>query len=76
VEDLKKHASELGLDSQAFNACVDNRTYKKDVDTDITDGQKVGVYGTPAFFVNGRALWGDQPMDAFKRVIDEELQKK
>jgi len=31
------------------------------------------VTGTPAFFVNGRLLSGAQPLEAFARVIDEEL---
>jgi protein-disulfide isomerase len=32
------------------------------------------VSGTPAFFINGRFLSGAQPFEAFKRVIDEELE--
>jgi protein-disulfide isomerase len=31
------------------------------------------VSGTPAFFINGRALTGAQPFEAFKQLIDEEL---
>jgi protein-disulfide isomerase len=31
--------------------------------------------GTPHFFVNGRRLSGAQPIDAFKKLIDEELLK-
>jgi hypothetical protein len=29
--------------------------------------------GTPAFFINGRPLQGAQPLEAFPRVIEEEL---
>ncbi len=36
---------------------------------------KLGVTGTPAFFINGRFLSGAQPFSSFKRVIDEELAK-
>ena len=36
-------------------------------------GQKMGVNLTPMFYVNGRALIGAQPFDAFKQIIDEEL---
>jgi len=35
--------------------------------------QLLGVSGTPHFFINGRALSGAQPFEAFKTVIDEEL---
>jgi len=41
----------------------------------MADGQKVGVTGTPAFFVNGRFLSGAQPFDAFRAIIDDELSK-
>jgi protein-disulfide isomerase len=34
------------------------------------------VNGTPAFFINGRILSGAQPYDAFKKIIDEELELK
>jgi protein-disulfide isomerase len=74
--DLKAHAAAIGLDTAKFNACVDNHQQKPGVDKDIKDGEGVGVTGTPAFFVNGRAIEGAQPFDAFKRVIDEELAAK
>ena len=74
--DLKQHAAALGLDTAAFNACVDDRTFQQDVEADIAAGNAVGVNGTPAFFINGRPLKGAQPFDVFKRVIDEELAKK
>ena len=75
-EDLKRTAADLGLDAARFNACVDSHKYKDAVDTDIRDGEDAGVTGTPAFFINGRLLSGAQPFEAFKRVIDEELELK
>src|SRR5262245_12314141 len=74
--DLKQHAAGLGLDAKRFNACVDTHKYKAHVDADMAAGEEAGVSGTPAFFVNGRMLNGAQPFDAFKRVIDEELELK
>jgi protein-disulfide isomerase len=46
------------------------------VDSDVKEGDEVGVNGTPAFFVNGRMLSGAQPYEVFKRLIDEELTLK
>ena len=74
--DLKHHAAELGLDSAKFDACVDGHQSKARVDADVRAGEEAGVNGTPAFFVNGRMLSGAQPYDAFKRIIDEELELK
>lgn len=74
--DLKQHAVELGLDAQAFNACVDARKYQQQVDADMAAGEAAGVSGTPAFFVNGRPLYGAMPFNRFKQIIDEELARK
>lgn len=74
--DLKQHASELGLDSTKFNACVDSHKFKAQIDADMKEAEALGVTGTPAFFINGRLLSGAYPYDAFKKVIDEELELK
>ncbi|MEO8256782.1 MAG: thioredoxin domain-containing protein [Acidobacteriota bacterium] len=74
--DLKKAAADLGMNAPRFNACVDERRYKSVVDADQREGTEAGVNGTPAFFVNGRLLSGAQPFEAFKRIIDEELELK
>jgi protein-disulfide isomerase len=74
--DLKQHAAELGFDETAFNACVDSRKYQKDVDADMAAGSAAGVSGTPAFFINGRPLYGAMPIESFKEIIDEELARK
>src|SRR5215510_2608189 len=71
--DLKQHAVAAGLDASRFNACFDSHKFKSAVDKDMAEGNQAGVSGTPAFFINGRALEGAQPFEAFKRVIDEEL---
>ena len=40
---------------------------------DIEEGNRVGVTGTPGFFINARLVSGAQPLEAFARVIDDEL---
>ena len=74
--DLKKSAAALGMDAAQFNACVDSRKYKDEIDADIHADEEVGVNGTPAFFINGRELTGAQPYEAFKSIIDDELAKR
>ena len=75
-EGLKQSAAALGMDAGRFNVCFDTHKYKDQVETDIKDGNDAGVSGTPAFFINGRMLTGAQPFEAFKRIIDEELELK
>ena len=74
--DLKQSAAQVGLDAPKFNACFDGHKYKAAVDADIQAADELGVSGTPAFFINGRAITGAQPFEAFKSVIDEELELK
>ncbi len=73
IDDLKKYAANLKLDTAKFDACLDSGKYEEEVKKDFADGQKAGVTGTPAFFVNGKPLVGAQPFSAFKEVIDAEL---
>ena len=73
AEDLKHHATAVGLDLSRFSTCVDSHKYRKLVEADIAAGSALGVTGTPAFFINGRSLDGAQPLEVFKRLIDEEL---
>jgi protein-disulfide isomerase len=73
---LKEYAKDLGLDTAKFEQCLAQKPFKAAIDKDIEDGSKVGVTGTPAFFINGRMLSGAQPFDKFKEVIDEEISAK
>lgn len=75
-EDFEKYAGELGLDVAKFKECYTSGKYKADVQKDMADGQKAGVTGTPAFFINGRFLSGAQPFENFKTIIDEELARQ
>jgi protein-disulfide isomerase len=72
-DDLKKYASELGLDTAKFNQCLDNREKMQVVQKDITAGQEMGVTATPTFFIGDYKLIGAQPFETFKKVIDEKL---
>ncbi|HEX5747020.1 MAG TPA: thioredoxin domain-containing protein [Archangium sp.] len=76
VPALKGYAKELGLDTGKFDKCLDSGEKAAIVQADMADGKKVGVNGTPAFFINGVLLSGAQPFDEFKSVIDSELQAK
>jgi protein-disulfide isomerase len=69
------HAKALGLEVTPFQACLDSRKHQEKVERHYAAGVKAGVSGTPAFFINGRPLSGAQPFEAFKAVIDEELER-
>ena len=73
VDALKSKAQALGLDGPKFAECLDSGRKAAEVSADLAAGSAVGVTGTPALFVNGRALSGAQPYEAIAKVIDQEL---
>lgn len=73
VDSLKQYAADLGLDMAKFNACLDSGAMADRVQQDVSDGAVLGVSGTPAFFINGIALFGAQPFSSFQDLIEEEL---
>ncbi len=70
---LAGYARSLQLDEKQFDACVTGGKYRGKIEEDVQDGTRIGVGGTPAFFINGIFLNGAQPVAAFEKVIDEEL---
>ena len=75
MENLKKWAGEIGLDTMRFAECLDSDKYADEVNKDAADGQAAGVQGTPASFVNGRLVSGAVPFAQFQQIIEEELKK-
>lgn len=72
-EELGRFAQQVGLDLAKFEPCLSGGLHRAAVQRDIEEGTRLGVDGTPAFFINGRPLSGAQPLEAFVRVIEEEL---
>lgn len=74
IERLKGFASELGLEQQTFDTCLDSHKYQKTVEDESKAAEDAGAKGTPAFLVNGDMLTGDEIADLITR-IDEEVRK-
>jgi protein-disulfide isomerase len=68
-------AKEKGLDVEKFEKDMASEEVKKKVNDDAAEAAKLGITGTPGFFINGRFLRGAQPFEGFKTLIDEELTK-
>jgi protein-disulfide isomerase len=73
--DLQKIGADLKLDPKRVASALAPNAFDKAIGDDKSLGQALQVNGTPAFFINGRRIVGAQPLDAFKKIIDEELQK-
>jgi len=75
-DDLIQYARDLKLDVKRFEDALNQNKFKPSVDADASEADKLGVTGTPAFFINGKFLSGAQPFDGFAKVINAELTAK
>lgn len=72
---LPRIAKEIGLDEQAFEACLNSGKYAEKVERQYQEGLRLGVNGTPGSFINGTPIRGALPYENIKAIIDAELQK-
>lgn len=66
-------AKDIGLDLDKFRADLASGKYKAIIDKDIKDGDAAGVYGTPAFYINGKQYNGEVTLAALKPIFQAEL---
>ncbi len=73
IEHVPDWVKELGLDASKFGADMESTGAKKAVDSDMLAGAKVGVTGTPAFYVNGHLYRGKRSEVDWRKIIESEL---
>jgi protein-disulfide isomerase len=66
-------AKDIGLDEEKFKSDLDSGKYKAIVVKDLADGEAAGVYGTPAFYINGKQYNGEVTLAALKPILTAEL---
>ncbi|MBT4257772.1 DsbA family protein [archaeon] len=76
IDSLKQYAKDLGLNTETFNSCLDSGEKASEVQEDFQEGQRVGVRGTPANFINGNIISGACPIESFDTAINAELEGK
>jgi protein-disulfide isomerase len=72
-DNIMSWAKEIGLDTEKFKADLESGKYKAVVKKDLADGEAAGVYGTPAFYINGKQYNGEVTLAALKPILTAEL---
>jgi protein-disulfide isomerase len=72
-DDLRSRAARLKLEATAFGTCLSSDRHDASIRESVEAGTKAGVNGTPAYFVNGRALSGALPFETFREIVEAEL---
>ena len=70
----EKYAGEIGLNVPKWKASFAAKKFESSIKEDMAVSERFGARGTPSFFINGRPLRGAQPKEAFKAVIDKEIE--
>jgi protein-disulfide isomerase len=66
-------AQQLGLDMAKFESGLDDAALRERVLNERSEGSKLGVQGTPTFFINGEKFSGAPSYDNLKAAIEQEL---
>jgi protein-disulfide isomerase len=71
--DVIRLATEAGVNAIALEACINDPQTKQRLTAEIEEARRVGVSGTPTFFINGKKL---PRIQDFVPMVDKEAQKK
>ncbi len=70
---LKEHALNLHLDWARFGKCLDTGEEAEAVQQDRAEGTRLGLTGTPSFFINGHFFSGALDYVALRQIINQQL---
>ncbi len=73
IPDLKQQALDLKLDAARFDQCLDSGEQIAPVKKDAQEGQRLGLLGTPSFFVNGHFMSGAIGYIKLREAVLQEL---
>lgn len=75
---FKTYASQLSIDLAKFDSDVSSSTTNEIINADVAEGKRLGVSGTPTFFLNGRLLEDNErrSLEDFVKAIDAEIAKQ
>ena len=73
-EARNRMASDLGLSTRRFSACLISEASRAAVQKDLQEARRLGINSTPTFVINGKLVRGALSFENFKAVIERELQ--
>jgi protein-disulfide isomerase len=67
---LTDGATQIGIDVDAFNTCREEQDFSEKIKSHTEEAYKLGVSGTPAFFINDIFIGGAVSFESLKAAID------
>jgi protein-disulfide isomerase len=72
-DDLKQEAKTMNLDTVKFDTCLDSNKEAASVDHDRDEAVKLGLSGTPSFFLNGHFFSGAVDYKMLHQMVEQQL---
>ena len=73
IAEMKSYARSMNLDSAKFDKCLDSGGEAAAIQKDQAEGSRLGLTGTPTFFVNGHFISGNISYETLQGLVDQEL---
>lgn len=73
--DLNKIAEDIKLNIELFNKCIISEETAAKLQSNIDEGKKRGIDGTPTIYLNGKQIGGAMDFEKLKDLVDKELNK-
>ncbi len=70
---FKGYVEQIGLDGEAYNACMGEGRYRARIQASVESGLDLGVTSTPTLVIGGR-LYTGMPYDRLKAIVDSLLE--
>ena len=76
TSNFNDYAKQLNMNVEKFKKDFAGKKANDAINADSAAGNKLGVTGTPTFFLNGKQIQVGNSVEAFQKVIDAELAKQ
>lgn len=70
------YSRDVGLDAERFRTCLEEGHREERIRETLAVGRDVGINGTPTFFIQGRVIEGNRPVEFFRQVFDGLLEEQ
>jgi predicted DsbA family dithiol-disulfide isomerase len=75
IRDLERHARTLKLSLPRFRKALKKQRHTASIEADLALAKRIGVRGTPTFFINGVKLVGAGSYFSFFQAVSDGLER-
>lgn len=65
------YAQAIGIDTAKFGTDINNPSIEAKILAELQEGSRLGVQGTPTFFINGKKIENPESPEAFDKLIKD-----